>query len=73
MHIKKILGVVVFSLLFSVKGYSHSGKMGSTGCHANYSKLKFHCHQKKQTNFHQNYNHIKNQSKTSLMNFFKKF
>ena len=60
MHIKKILGVLVFSLLFSVKGYSHPGNIGSTGCHVNYSKLKFHCHQKKQTNFHQNYNHIKN-------------
>ena len=71
MCLKKILGIIVLSLLFSTNGYSHPGNIGPIECHTNNSKLKFHCHQKKQNNFYKNYKHIKYKEKTSLIDFFK--
>jgi hypothetical protein len=73
MCIKKILVIVVFSLLFFVKGYSHPENMRLNGCHTDYFKSKFHCHQKKQDNFYKNYKHIKYEEKKSLINSFKLF
>ena len=44
---KKILGLIFFSLIISGKVHSHSGGTNSEGCHNQKSNNTYHCHKSK--------------------------
>jgi len=61
---KKILGLVIFSLLISFNVNSHSGGTNAGGCHMNYTTGQYHCHQAKQPDPFKTYYYIKHQGRS---------
>ena len=50
--------IFLLTLFVSMYSYSHSGRTGPSGCHMDYQRAEYHCHQKKYYNTFETYYYI---------------
>ena len=53
-----VLIIFLFLFLFTFNLYAHSGRTGPSGCHMDYQRAEYHCHQKKYYNTFETYYYI---------------